>query len=401
MSSFEKNLFYLILLLLPVNLAKHFFFDFAYVDGVLVDYLIPTVYLTDILIGALLLLWLFMFLRGRQYSSIYCCTIREGGPLVVFGFGIIVVSGLSISNALNQPAAVYKWLKLLEYILFSSYIANHIDLKKDWPTIVKLLSVGVLFEAFLAVAQWLNQGSIFGYWFFGENKYTISTPGIATFDFDGIKKVRPYGTFPHPNVLGGYLAILLPWILYQWRGRRKFYSLTLLGGLSGLYLTFSRSAWLAGALGLLATGGLILKQPFILLTSISFIRRAELNWIALHIVRDHPLLGVGLNNFTVRMDEYGRVSGWVRFLQPVHNLYLLIAAEIGLVGLVLFLCFMFSAFSLLLKSRDFLLLISLTQIFLLGLSDHYFWTIQQTSILFWLIVGLVFSYRFKYNQSRK
>ena len=47
-------LFYLILFLLPANLAKHFPVASSYVSGILVDYLIPTVYLTDILIIILL-----------------------------------------------------------------------------------------------------------------------------------------------------------------------------------------------------------------------------------------------------------------------------------------------------------------------------------------------------------
>jgi O-antigen ligase len=107
--------------------------------------------------------------------------------------------------------------------------------------------------------------------------------------------------------------------------------------------------------------------------------------------KDHPLLGVGLNNFTVAMDEYGQVSGWTRFLQPVHNVYLLVAAETGLVGFIAFIGLLFIVFCSLIKKRNYLLLISMTQITLLCLFDHYFFTLQQTDLLFWLIVGLVFS----------
>jgi len=398
----EAVVFGLVLLFLPVNLAKHFFFSFAYVDGILVDYLIPTIYLTDILVGCLLFFWLLRFLRWEGTSKLF----------VALGFGVVAVSGLSVFKALNQPAAVYKWLKLVEYIFFAFYVSKHIDFKKDFPTIVKLLSVGVLFESVLAIAQWFNQGSVFGFWFFGENRYTVSTPGIATFDFAGVKKARPYGTTPHPNVLGGYLAVLLPWIFYEIRSKSQISNLksqrhssnvktlniiSFILGLLALFLSFSRSAWVVGGLGLLAvfftssSFPFLISSPLHLLTSLSFIRRAELNWIALEMVKDHPLLGVGLNNFTVRMGEYGKVSGWVSFLQPVHNVYLLIAAEIGLVGLALFFGLLFSVFRLLLKKKNYLLLISMAQITLLCLTDHYFWTLQQTSLLFWLLVGLVFS----------
>ncbi len=411
----EGLVFGLALALLPVNLAKHFIFNFCYVEGILVDYLIPTIYLTDILIGTLLFLGLFRFLRCKQYHGTYPSIITQGTlsmsngyrgtsrtskVFVALGLGIITVAGLSVFKALNQPAAVYKWLKLVEYILFAFYVSKHIDLKKDFSTIVRLLSIGVLFQSVLVIAQWFKQGSIFGFWFLGENKYTVSTPGIAILDFTGIRKARPYGTFPHPNVLGGYLAIILPWIFYmglkEVKGikeikRKRFYFLTLTFGLVALFLSFSRSAWVVAVLGLLALFPSSLYSSFMILNSLSFLRRAELNWIALEIIKDHPLFGVGLNNFTVAMSQYGKVSGWTRFLQPAHNVYLLIASEIGLIGLIVFLCLLFSAFRLLLKKKNYLLLISLTQIILLCFVDHYFWTLPQTSLLFWLLVGIVFS----------
>lgn len=407
MVGIEGLVFKLLVLLLPVNLARHFFFDFAYVDGILVDYLIPTVYLTDILIWGLLGFWAFRAFRDFRGFS-----VRNSFVLCL---GFLLVASFSVFRAVNQPAAVYKWLKLLEYVLFALYVSKHVDLKKDWARIVTLLSVGVIFESVLTIAQWFNQGSIFGYWFFGENRYTAATPGIAILDLAGIRKVRPYGTFPHPNVLGGYLAISVPWIFYEIisqarKAKREgqncsaklktFYMVTFIWGTVSLYLSFSRSAWFVGALGLLLTSGLswrrglasFLLAPFSsLLTTLSVVRRAELNWIALQMIKDNPLLGVGLNNFTVMMDEYGRISGWARFLQPVHNIYLLIASEIGLLGLLIFLGLLVFAFDLLLKNRKFLLLISLTQIVLLGLADHYLWTIQQGSLLFWFILGLVFS----------
>jgi len=403
----EAKIFALLLLFLPVNLAKHFFFDFAYVDGILVDYLLPTVYLTDILIWALLGFWVFRELQKTSSKTLSTSNISRSDKslgvytpklcLLVF----VTILGFSVFKALNQPAAVYRWLKLVEYVLFSFYVSKHINLKKDWPTIVRLLSLGVLLESVLAIAQWFKQGSIFGYWFLGENKYTVSTPGIAAFDLFGVKKVRPYGTFPHPNVLGGYLAILLPWIFYELKKRFTIRDLRFTAfvlGATALLLSFSRSAWAVGVLGLLGVFGLMFRGEIFLHYSLlpsayclSFLRRAELNWIALEMFKDHPLLGVGLNNFTVRMSEYGEVSGWTRFLQPAHNVYLLIAAETGLLGLAAFLCFLFFVFCSLLKKKNGLLLISVAQITLLCFVDHYFFTLPQTALLFWLLIGLVFS----------
>ena len=46
----NKILFFLFLLFLPTQLGKHFFLDFSYLSGVRVDYLAPTIYLTDTII---------------------------------------------------------------------------------------------------------------------------------------------------------------------------------------------------------------------------------------------------------------------------------------------------------------------------------------------------------------
>jgi O-antigen ligase len=59
--------------------------------------------------------------------------------------------------------------------------------------------------------------------------------------------------------------------------------------------------------------------------------RLELNQVALDIFRDSPIIGVGLNNFVQvlhRYDTYGMIMGGF----PVHNLYLLVLADTGIVG---------------------------------------------------------------------
>jgi O-antigen ligase len=60
---------------------------------------------------------------------------------------------------------------------------------------------------------------------------------------------------------------------------------------------------------------------------------------------DHALVGVGQGNYVVRFPEYNRQYGLPRELgQAPHNLYLEIAAESGLAGLVLWLVIVAAAF---------------------------------------------------------
>jgi len=61
--------------------------------------------------------------------------------------------------------------------------------------------------------------------------------------------------------------------------------------------------------------------------------------VALRILRDRPLFGVGMNRYTAAAQYYDHtperiITAWEG---PVHNLFLFIAGEIGLVGLAFFL----------------------------------------------------------------
>jgi O-antigen ligase len=75
------------------------------------------------------------------------------------------------------------------------------------------------------------------------------TLGVAVVETDDGRTLRAYGTFPHPNIFGGYLAvgvIALAWLTRFAKSKREI-ALMLVGSAvlgSTLIVTFSRSAWL-------------------------------------------------------------------------------------------------------------------------------------------------------------
>jgi len=81
--------------------------------------------------------------------------------------------------------------------------------------------------------------------------------------------------------------------------------------------------------------------------------------------------------------------------QPVHNIYLLIYSEIGIVGIALFILFL----ALLLydfyfrlgfkKLYHFSFGLIIVAVLIVGLFDHFLWTIQSGRFLFWLTLGLL------------
>ncbi|MFH0942608.1 MAG: O-antigen ligase family protein, partial [Candidatus Beckwithbacteria bacterium] len=292
------NLFYLLLFLLPTNLAKHFPIPASYVNGYLVDYLIPAIYLTDILI---ILLLIFKPLKKIPRSIII--------------FSACLLPSVIFANSF-WPAA-YKFLKLFELSLFGLWLYQY-KTKIKPKLVIVALSAAVLFQSSLAIGQWLNQGSLFGYWFSGEQPYNSASSGIDKITwFDGSLKLPPLGTFTHPNVLAGFLVIIFTLTASFWLKKSKLlfviYSvLTVIP----LFLTFSLSAWLAFLLitvpyllllifpkikAVIISLGLIiivlslsLRFSFLAPES-SFSRRSQLAAISVKMISKRPLTGVGLN----------------------------------------------------------------------------------------------------------
>ncbi len=418
MGKLHRFFFYLTILLLPTQLGLHWWPQWATVLGRRIDYLSPTIYFTDVLIFLILISWVASpsfwqtSHRARPESQKDPGQARmtkklnkNWGPLIIIG---LLVS-LNIFFAINKPVAIFHWLKVLEFALFGFYI---IKTKPKLLIINYALAIAIFYSSLIAIAQFFLQHSIGGLlWFLGERTFTNQTPGIAQINwcFPNFSHcqllLRPYATFPHPNVLGGFLAVTVPILISQIRQmsqiRKIFYVSTILVGLIALVLTFSRSAWIVGVLGIawvlfhfkpknfipFAIIIFLLGSMFVKnfdATSESVIVREQLNVTAINIWQHSPIFGVGLGNFLIELPKT-LPSRTVYFLQPVHNIYLLVLSETGIVGL----CgFFFLLWYVLKKSKIFKF--QIIAFLLLGLVDHYPLTLQQGQLLltFFLSLGL-------------
>ncbi|MFZ5845482.1 MAG: O-antigen ligase family protein [Patescibacteria group bacterium] len=451
----HKRLFTLLLLLLPTQLGFHFWPEWAFVLGRRVDYLAPTIYLTDILVVCLLASWIIKSQKKFLIYNFHFLIKQRNLQFSIFKLALVLsFAGVNIFFAASRPVAIYKWMKLGEFVVLAWYI---IKTKPSLSAISYPLSAGVLFSSLFAIAQFFLQRSIGGpLWFLGERTFTADTPGIArialNWDLGPVSpagrfgawdfglKLRPYATFPHPNVLGGFLAVLLPLMIYKLtnlqinkftRWKRSYYLTTLVLGMIALVLTFSRSAWIAGGLAIALTIAKFKVQSslawppgqakfkvaiqiskiflltFLVLgfwfligginpTEESWVVRSELNVAAVKIWQQSPLFGVGLGNFLTELPQT-LPSREIYFLQPAHNIYLLILAETGVVGLLIFVWLIYKVIRKhelgimnYGKNRNFSFIIrnSLFIILLLGLVDHYPLTLQQGQLLLTLFLGL-------------
>src|ERR1035437_5543578 len=76
------SLFYLLILFLPTQFGKHFWPNSSFVFGLRLDYLSPTVYLTDIFIGLMFVLYFYKFISA----------IKKINKKYLFLFGLILLS---------------------------------------------------------------------------------------------------------------------------------------------------------------------------------------------------------------------------------------------------------------------------------------------------------------------
>lgn len=335
---------------------------------------------------------------------------------------------------------MYYGLKLLEYGFLIYYLAKHIRLAVHGPMIALFFAVGAFFQSFLAILQYIQQGSLNGWlYFLGERSFTGATVGIANATINGELILRPYGTLPHPNVLAGYLLIsillITVFLVPKARGFIRIFSLLTII-LASIAILFSLSrvvigiyafiilcgviylvakhrptpkrafGWIiAAAIAdlLLFIGGWALIQNVITrfqqssLFEEAFTQRSELITSTLSIILANPALGVGLGHFIPTLAPIQDPLSIGLFLQPVHNIYLLVTAEAGIIGFSLFVLGIIFTYDRLLKSirsnplfrTEFLVLVLILSIILIiGFFDHYFLTVQQGQLLFAVIIGL-------------
>ncbi|MCL4353706.1 O-antigen ligase family protein [Patescibacteria group bacterium] len=419
--------FYLILLFLPTQLGKHFWPHFAIIRGIRVDYLSPTLYFTDLLI---ILLFLAVAAEGillkKKEIKVYAARLFSL-PFVLFI--LILIIGILFSK--SRPAGAYGLFRFLEFWFFGVFAAGFIKTKKRLKTIVFIFSLGVIFEGTLSVLQYLNQGSLGGIlYFLGERYFNGQTPGIANASINGALFLRPYATFPHPNVLAAYLLLSMILLIFGLRlyasyPVKIFLSAAAAIGSFSLLLTLSRAAiflWFAFLLfyGFRLSrkkikGGLkifyfffvfalvffILVSPLrfrfsnLSLSSQSIVGREVLDQDAFLMFVKHPLFGVGLNNYFINMPQ-GEENPTFLF-QPPHNIFLLILSETGILGLAFSLWFIAKTYRKISAKTEkdgkilnlgFLLL---SAVLVLGMFDHYFLTLEQGQLMLSFVLGLSWS----------
>jgi len=443
-SFFEQFTLSVLIFLIPLQTRKLLY---SWNQGGFSEYLNAYLYVTDLLIFLLIVLWLARPRRRDFHVSLVKSRLFAGKRGLIAAAVCFFVAGIfSLASALNFELGFYQLFKLGEFLLLFAYFFANARALNHRVLAGFFIASGVV-QSFWAALQFFTQSSL-SLKILQESPIHPDLPYVANFFVGDDKFIRAYGGFPHPNVLAAFLLISLFSLCFLFLERnqadggkgtsvgkaieRALYAVVFFVLLLGLILTFSRIALVVYVGGTILFLGFILfskilwsrygeaTYPLILIVSIStvalfiifspylnarfhvssqeeaVVNRVRYSEESTHQIQQSPFFGVGVGNF---IPAFKNSAGGQNeeFYQPVHNIYLLIASETGIIGLLSFLFFigfiLFQSGRMVLASRATALLAMYGVLFLLfltlGFFDHFFWTLQQGRLMFWIIAGIL------------
>ncbi len=194
-------------------------------------------YFSDVCFLAAFLFWaLSLYKKETEFR------FQLGDQLLTFFLLAMIL--LMVGNAFfvsNPQLHFFITFRFIELFLLYFMVVNRVLRQEQ---IVILLLLGLCFQAFVALYQYILQGSV-GLTFLGEPSVNISTLGVAKVNLGSYKILRSFGTMPHANVLGGLLFMGMMYSFALVKKYRGFVVSVLLLLLMGLLFSFSRSAFFA------------------------------------------------------------------------------------------------------------------------------------------------------------
>ena len=168
-------------------------------------------------------------------------------PLQAWGV-MLLVAVTAFTSSVQATLLFWAHLLILFYF-FHCLIRAHVSLAQVSAWFV----VSIVPHAALGVVQFLNQ-DVAASTILGIAAQDSAQSGVSVVEHGLYRVLRAYGGMPHPNILGGYLAIgltLLPTLAVTTESKFARLAVFFTGLLFtiALVFTFSRGAWIAALLG--------------------------------------------------------------------------------------------------------------------------------------------------------
>jgi len=272
--------------------------------------------------------------------------IEISRPLMVFAAAFMF---FAILSDLNGGVNTREIAALIRFVFFFTYVMIFYDVfeMKDMMWVMAAIVSPLILELFYVLPAYANASGLF--------------------DALLLYRLKPTGYFDNANVYGGVLICVTPFwaALALWSKRKKikyisaFLAVLLLLGLilsnaraaifGALIVTILFSIW-GKKVRYLVTGALILGIVFLSLpmlqalvkiglrTEYGTTNRTEIWANTLIMISKHPILGVGLGNYSHEYMPYFPTVGMRNFfkaLSHAHNQILAKTAELGIFGLFL------------------------------------------------------------------
>lgn len=342
----------------------------------------------------------------------------------------------------RSPVPVVSFYYL--FLIFSAVLFGYLVKFVPKIFIQRTFLLSGLIQGVLAIGQLISQRVIGSKWL-GTSEHLPSTLGTAVVEFADERMLRAYGSLTHPNVLGGFLFVAIFFGLYLWIDAYKdvpdtffkrwfkkinFWNLifiiaSLVISTYGILASFSRSAILALLLSLfsLIVISALKKDKVKLIVVSKYLIIFFLIWWSFNSwfpgawsARVNVEGRLEQNSISERVDDFDQL-GWDSYrnvffgqglgmntfetfnrypdqpvyqAQPIHDIFLLMLAELGLIGIF----FVINSVRGVIKSADKIDIMSTSLILglmIIGLFDHYLWT-SWTGLLL-VVAAMVNMYR--------
>lgn len=340
-----------VILDLPLQISTHLFWDDERAKLGAIAGLEISVSLIALVL--LYIAWIVGYASRRELH--HRPIFRTSLPMIFY----LLFFTISIFAAEDRTLFAFEFCIMVQMVFLYIYLINWVRTRQDVMFVFSLLLIGMVLESVLMMALRVGGSGL------------LPSAFKAQVETDPTSVPRVGGTLGDPNSAGTYFALLLAPALSLLITRGVGYWYKILAAVAfcvgggALVITFSRGGWLscATALAIVALSARRLLRPghkalcllaVVMVASGILIQKASsdrlldkqaassripLALMALRMIADNPLIGVGANNYTLNMDKYatGELSG--EWMYAVHNKYLLIWAETGPGALIAFVWF--------------------------------------------------------------
>lgn len=320
----------------------------------------------EIVMTMVLICWVIQILQGKA-------TWRERNPIVIpviiYVLSNILACFIGVINGASFLIMSFRFIRTIFFVYIVFVLINNLKTRRQFEILILILLVCATLVATYGITQ-----KVIGQ----TNTERIALkilPKLGVPDSvnyvagEGVGQAyRVNSTFLHPNVLGAYLVLALPFFVsLLWFYRRRWQRLLLLAGLGinlgCLYLTGSRAAWIGmgviiaiyaiytifdGRMVLLTVAILlVIMMLFVLISPPDFIKKRTVSFSAQEAAKarlsqyrtagdffwENPIFGIGMGMEGKRVEANRIRTQWA----AVENVYLTILVSHGLVGLAAFL----------------------------------------------------------------